>query len=40
MDEGVVQALAARGAYPAFRVRVGRRSQLHRMRMIGSDVFG
>jgi hypothetical protein len=39
-DEGVVQALPPYGADPAFCECVGRRSQLHRMRMIGSDVFG
>jgi len=40
VDEDVVQALAAGGADPAFRVRVGPRSQLHRMRTIGTNVCG
>jgi ABC transporter DrrB family efflux protein len=40
VDQDPVQAFPADRTHPAFRVRVGRRSQLHRARMIGSDVFG
>jgi len=39
-DEHSVGALAAYAADPALRYRVGSRSQLHRMRTIGTDVSG
>ena len=39
-DQGAVEQLSACGAHPALRERVGRRSQLHRMRTIGTDVCG
>jgi len=39
-DENPVQALGPSGAYPPLGVGVGPRSQLHRMRMIGTDVSG
>ncbi len=39
-DQNPVQAFGSDGSYPALGVRVGPRSQLHRMRMIGFDVSG
>jgi hypothetical protein len=39
-NEHPVGALAADGAHPSLRERVGPCSQLHRIRMIGSDVSG
>jgi hypothetical protein len=39
-DQRPVQTLRPYGAYPPFSVGVGRRSQLHRMRTIGTNVFG
>ncbi len=39
-DEYPVGAFAAYGAYPPLGERVGARSQLHRMRTIGTDVSG
>ena len=39
-DEYPVEAFGPYGAYPPLRVGVGPRSQLHRMRMIGSDGCG
>ena len=40
VDQQPVGALGSDAADEAFRVRIGRRSQLHRMRTIGTDVFG
>jgi hypothetical protein len=40
VDQDMVQALAPGGPYPALRKGVGRRSQLHRMRTFGTNVFG
>jgi len=40
VDKDAVEALAADAPYPPFRVGVGSRSQLHRMRTIGTDVSG
>jgi hypothetical protein len=39
-DEPAVGALPTGRAHPALGVRVGRRSQLHRMRTVGANVFG
>jgi hypothetical protein len=39
-DQSPVEALGPDGAYPPFRVCVGPRSQLHRMRTVGTDVSG
>jgi hypothetical protein len=40
VDQHAVGALSPDAADEAFRVAVGARSQLHRMRTIGSDVYG
>ena len=39
-DQQPIQALPPGRAHPPFRERVGSRSQLHRMRTIGTDVSG
>jgi hypothetical protein len=39
-DQGPVQALGPDRSDPSFGVGVGRRSQLHRMRTFGTNVFG
>ena len=39
-NQHAVEQLTAAGPHPPLDDRVGQRSQLHRMRMIGTDVSG